>query len=215
MIDTFQHKGQRRKLVQLLQKKGITDVKVLAAIDAVPRHWFFVNTGIEHMAYVDQAFPILAGQTISQPFTVAVQSQLLEVKKRDKILEIGTGSGYQAAVLTEMGAKVFSIERQKELFDYTSRILPKLGFAVQCFLGDGYRGQKNYGPYDKIIITAAAPYIPDALKEQLKIGGYLVVPLGEGKSQKMLRLTKISDDEFKAEEFGNFAFVPMLKGVVK
>jgi len=215
MIDSFQHKGQRRKLVELLRKKGITDEAVLAAVSEVPRHWFFVNTGIDHMAYVDQAFPILAGQTISQPFTVAFQTQLLEVKRRERVLEIGTGSGYQAAVLCKMGAKVFSIERQKELYDQTSKLLPRLGFSVNCFLGDGYRGQKNYGPYDKIIITAAAPFIPEPLKEQLKVGGYFVIPLGEGKSQKMLRLKKVSETEFEAEEYGDFAFVPMLKGVVK
>lgn len=215
MIDSFQHIGQRRKLVEGLRKKGITDEAVLKAINEVPRHWFFINTGIDHMAYVDQAFPILAGQTISQPFTVAFQTQLLEIKRREKVLEIGTGSGYQAAILYQMGAKVFSIERQKELYDQTSKLLPRLGYNVHCFLGDGYRGQKNYGLYDKIIITAAAPFIPDALKEQLRVGGYLVVPLGEGKSQKMLRLIKKSEEEFEAEEYGNFAFVPMLKGIVK
>lgn len=210
--DSYLFKGQRHKLVETIKQKGITDTKVLEAIGSIPRHLFFGNTGMLNFAYLDQAFPIGAGQTISQPYTVAFQTQLLEIKKRDKVLEIGTGSGYQAAVLVALGAKVYSIERQRELYNKTGPLLNELGYNAQLFYGDGFKGLPNYGPFDKIIITAAAPVIPDDLLDQLKIGGFMVIPLGEGDAQKMLRITKIAEEEITKEEFGDFAFVPMLRG---
>lgn len=209
----FLYKGQRNKLITTLKEKGITEENILNAIDTVPRHIFFQNTGMLNFAYIDQAFPIGCGQTISQPYTVAIQTRLLNIQKRDKVLEIGTGSGYQAAILHILGAKVYSIERQKELFTKTKLLLQNLGYNIQVFLGDGYKGLPNYGPFDKILITAAAPNIPQALLEQLKVGGILVVPFGEGNTQKMLKITKISETEINQEEFGNFAFVPMLPGI--
>jgi len=213
MEDTFKHKGLRKKLVEEIRKKGITDERVLKAIDTVPRHWFFMSKGIEDYAYVDKAFPIKAGQTISQPYTVAFQSQLLNIKRGDKVLEIGTGSGYQAAILVELGAKVYTIERQKDLYIHTSQLLPLLGFHLQTFLGDGYKGLPNYGPFDKIIITAAPPEIPQALLSQLKIGGKLIAPVGDNDVQTMRELTRKSELEFEIEDHGAFSFVPMLKGI--
>ena len=213
MEDTFKHKGLRKKLVEEIRKKGITDERVLKAIDTVPRHWFFMSKGIEDYAYVDKAFPIKAGQTISQPYTVAFQSQLLNIKRGDKVLEIGTGSGYQAARLVELGAKVYTIERQKDLYIHTSQLLPLLGFHLQTFLGDGYKGLPNYGPFDKIIITAAPPEIPQALLSQLKIGGKLIAPVGDNDVQTMRELTRKSELEFEIEDHGAFSFVPMLKGI--
>jgi protein-L-isoaspartate(D-aspartate) O-methyltransferase len=208
--DTYRHKGLRKKLVESIAEKGITDQQVLDAMHKVPRHLFMDNAFV-NFAYQDKAFPIGASQTISQPYTVAFQSQLLEIKKGDKVLEIGTGSGYQACVLAEMGAKVFSIERHRSLHQSSKQLLEKLGYNIKLFFGDGYKGLPAYAPFDKIIITAAAPTIPTDLKEQLKKGGYLVIPLGEGDAQQMLRLTKITEKDFHQEQFGYFSFVPMLE----
>ena len=213
MSDTFEAKGKRKKLMMELRKKGISDEEVLRAIDTVPRDLFMDPAFLSH-AYVDKAFPISSGQTISQPYTVAVQTSLLKVKKRDKILEIGTGSGYQAAVLAEMGAKVFTIERYRELFVKAQRILTSIGYSADFFYGDGYEGKPLYGPYDGIIITAAAEEIPDVLLHQLKIGGRLVVPLGNSSSQVMTLVERTGSDAFERSGHGNFVFVPMLKGTV-
>jgi protein-L-isoaspartate(D-aspartate) O-methyltransferase len=208
--DTYRHKGLRNKLVETVKQKGIDDPRVLDAINSVPRHLFMDNAFV-NFAYKDQAFPIGADQTISQPFTVAFQSQLLEIKAGDKVLEIGTGSGYQASVLLEMKAKVFSIERHRSLHHKSKKLLADLGYYPKLFFGDGYKGLPAFAPFDKIIITAAAPYIPEELKEQLKVGGYMVIPLGEGESQQMQRLKKVSESEFESETFGDFSFVPMLQ----
>jgi protein-L-isoaspartate(D-aspartate) O-methyltransferase len=213
MEDTFEAKGKRKKLVAELRSKGISDEEVLRAIDTVPRHLFMDPAFLIH-AYVDKAFPITSGQTISQPYTVAVQSSLLRVKKRDKILEIGTGSGYQAAILAEMGAKVYTIERYRELFLKAQRILASLKYSADFFYGDGYEGKPQYGPFDGIIITAAAPEVPDALLHQLKTGGRLVVPLGNSDYQVMTVIERSGTDSFDRSEHGNFVFVPMLKGTV-
>jgi len=210
--DSFIHKGQRKQLVDYLAQKGIQDVNVLQAINNVPRHIFF-DKALESHAYEDKAFPIRAGQTISQPYTVAFQSELLQIKKGDKVLEIGTGSGYQASVLFKMGAKVFSIERQKELYFDTKTKLIKQGYAIDMFLGDGFKGLPNFAPFDKIIITAAAPYLPRTLLDQLKVGGKLVIPVGQGKTQKMHLITKVNEKDFEQESHGEFSFVPMLKGI--
>jgi protein-L-isoaspartate(D-aspartate) O-methyltransferase len=209
MKDTFKHKGLRRQLVELLIKKGINEAQVLTAIENIPRHLFMDDAFLSH-AYEDKAFPIGAGQTISQPYTVAFQTMLLKVKKGDKILEIGTGSGYQTAVLSELGAKVFTIERQKSLYDKTKKFLPELGYKANFFFGDGYKGLKTFAPFDKIIVTAGAPYIPEELTKQLKIGGIMVIPLGEG-IQKMTTLEKVSETETVIKEHGSFQFVPLLK----
>jgi protein-L-isoaspartate(D-aspartate) O-methyltransferase len=213
MEDTFEAKGKRKKLVAELRRKGISDEEVLRAIDTVPRHLFMDPAFLIH-AYVDKAFPITSGQTISQPYTVAVQSSLLRVKKRDKILEIGTGSGYQAAILAEMGAKVYTIERYRELFLKAQRILASLKYSADFFYGDGYEGKPQYGPFDGIIITAAVPEVPDALLHQLKTGGRLVVPLGNSDYQVMTVIERTGTDSFDRSEHGNFVFVPMLKGTV-
>lgn len=213
MKDSFLHKGQRKKLIEELQKKGISNTSVLNAIDAVPRHLFFLDKVMESYAYEDKAYPIGAGQTISQPYTVAIQTQLLELKPNEKVLEIGTGSGYQAAVLSKFGVRVFSIERQKDIYFRTKKLLQELHFFIETFLGDGYKGLPQFAPFDKIIITAAAPFIPRPLLEQLKIGGILVVPLGEGINQKMLKIIKISESEFEQTDHGNFSFVPMIEGI--
>ncbi|WP_016777918.1 protein-L-isoaspartate(D-aspartate) O-methyltransferase [Anaerophaga thermohalophila] len=214
LSDSFRHKGLRHRLVREIEKKGITDKNVLEAIGRVPRH-LFMDSSFVNMAYKDQAFPIGQGQTISQPYTVAVQTSLLDVKPGDRILEIGTGSGYQAAVLHEMGASVFSIERQKRLYQKTSRLLASIGYKdIRLFLGDGYEGLPAFAPFDKIIVTAAVDEVPSTLLMQLKIDGMLVVPLGE-RSQTMTRIKRLSDDDFEKETFGEFAFVPMLKGIAK
>ena len=211
--DNYRHKGMRRSLVEELKNKGISDENVLNAINAVPRHVFLDSSFLE-FAYQDKAFPIGSGQTISQPFTVAFQSSLLEIKKNMKVLEIGTGSGYQACVLAEMGAKVFSIERQRKLYTKTKAFLAEFPYRIKMFLGDGNKGLPTYGPFDRIIITAAAPEIPQTLVDQLKVGGMMVIPLCENEThQTMLRLTKQEDGSLKREEYGNFRFVPMLKGV--
>jgi len=208
--DTAKHQGLRNKLAKLLEEKGITDKNVLEAIKRIPRH-LFLNSSFEDFAYQDKAFPIAAGQTISQPFTVAFQTQLLQVKKDDKILEIGTGSGYQTAVLVAMGAKVYSVERQNELFKITSTLLPKMGIRPKHLsFGDGYKGLPNFAPFDSIIVTAGAPIIPKPLMAQLKIGGRLVIPLGEGE-QIMTMLIRKNETQFEKHEFGEFRFVPLLE----
>lgn len=212
MNDTYRHKGLRIRLVQEIVQKGIKDERVLNAIGTIPRHLFFESSFMQ-FAYQDKAFPISAGQTISQPYTVAFQTQLLNAKPGDKVLEVGTGSGYQAAVLYALGLKVFTIERQKELYEKTRVFLPKIGYRPMFFYGDGYLGLPKYGPFDHIIITAGAPYIPEELLTQLVVGGNMIIPVGED-TQKMIRITRVTDKEFEQEEFGNFAFVPMLKGVV-
>jgi len=209
--DSLQHKGLRKRLVETIVEKGITDQQVLAAIGKIPRHCF-MESGFEKFAYKDQAFPISAGQTISQPYTVAYQTQLLQIKPNSKILEVGTGSGYQAAVLLEMGAQVFTIERQRELYVKVQLLLPSLGYHPRFFFGDGYKGLPTYGPFDGIIVTAAAPYIPDDLKAQLKIGGRLVIPVGAGNHQIMTLIVRIDENKYEQKELGNFAFVPLLNG---
>lgn len=212
--DNYRHKGMRKQLVDLLRAKGIVDEKVLSAINEVPRHVFLDSSFVE-LAYQDQAFPIGSGQTISQPHTVAFQSQLLDIQPGMKVLEIGTGSGYQACVLASMGAKVFSIERQRNLYFKTKEILEELPFRIKTFLGDGFEGLSTYAPFDRIIITAGAPNIPQALVDQMKTGGIMVIPMdnSEGEGQKMLRLTKMEDGALRQEEFGDFKFVPMLKEI--
>ncbi len=210
MKDTNKHQGLRNQLAKVLEDKGITDKNVLEAIKKIPRH-LFLNSSFEDFAYQDKAFPIAAGQTISQPYTVAFQSQLLEVKKDQKILEIGTGSGYQTAVLCLLGAKVYSVERQNELFKTTSLLLPKLGIRPKHLsFGDGYKGLPNYAPFDSIIVTAGAPIIPQPLMAQLKIGGRLVIPLGENE-QVMTLLIRKNETQFEKHEFGDFKFVPLLE----
>ncbi len=210
--DTYRHKGLRMQLVKILREKNITDERVLAAIQNIPRH-FFMDSAFDKIAYEDRAFPIEADQTISQPYTVAYQTQLLEVKPLEKVLEIGTGSGYQAIVLGEMGANVFTIERQKKLFDVHRRFVLRDKYPrLKYFYGDGYEGLPTYAPFDKVIVTAAAPYIPPKLVQQLKTGGKMVIPVGEGHVQRMLRLTKQADGSTTEEIFENFSFVPMLEG---
>ncbi|MBP7507861.1 MAG: protein-L-isoaspartate(D-aspartate) O-methyltransferase [Prolixibacteraceae bacterium] len=209
--DSVLHQGMRKRLLEEIEKKGITDKLILEAIGKVPRH-LFMESGFLNFAYRDQAFPIGAGQTISQPFTVAYQTQLLKVSPNDKILEIGTGSGYQAAVLIELGARVFTIERQRELYLKVQQFLPSIGYNPRFFFGDGYKGLPSYGPFDGIVVTAAAPYIPDDLKTQLKIDGRLVIPVNSEHHQIMTVVTRISEREFDEKHYGNFSFVPMLKG---
>lgn len=208
MEDLPRHQGQRAKLMKELIRKGIRNEAVLTAMGKIPRH-LFINSSFEEYAYQDKPFPIASGQTISQPYTVAFQSTLLQVKKGDKILEIGTGSGYQAAVLTEMGAKVYSIERQKELFDHTRQLMQDLNYRFTMKFGDGYAGLPSYAPFDKIIVTAGAPKIPVALLDQLKIGGRMVIPVGKG-SQKMKLITKDENGKLLMKDYGDFRFVPML-----
>jgi protein-L-isoaspartate(D-aspartate) O-methyltransferase len=208
--NTEKHQGLRIKLAKQLELKGITDKKVLEAIRIIPRH-LFLDSSFEDFAYQDKAFPIGAGQTISQPYTVAYQTQLLQVKKDDKVLEIGTGSGYQTAVLVAMGAKVYSVERQNELFKTTSVLLSKLGIrAKHLSFGDGYKGLPNHAPFDGIIVTAGAPIIPKALMAQLKIGGRLVIPLGK-EEQIMTLLIRKNETQFEKHELGEFRFVPLLE----
>ena len=210
MTDSYRHKGLRKKLVDTISEKGIKDKKILEAIDKVPRH-YFMDSGFIEFAYRDQAFPIGAGQTISQPYTVAFQTELLQVKKHDKILEVGTGSGYQCAILLELGAKVYTIERQRELYLKSRALLTEMGYKPYFFYGDGYLGQPKFSPYDKIIITAGASEIPKELLKQLKIGGRMVVPVGGSSGQVMMTIDRIDEDEYKELEHGYFAFVPMLK----
>jgi protein-L-isoaspartate(D-aspartate) O-methyltransferase len=211
--DTPRHQGLRKRLVDGLKIKGIRNDEVLGAIGRVPRHLFMESSFI-NFAYKDQAFPIGAGQTISQPYTVAFQTQLLNIQKNEKILEVGTGSGYQVAVLLEMGAKVFTIERQRELYLKVQKFLPSIGYSPACFFGDGYKGLPNLAPFDKILVTAGAPSIPQDLKLQLKIGGSLIVPVGDNNRQEMYQITRVSEDDFTSKKHGGFVFVPMLKGTV-
>ena len=209
MQDTFKHQGLRRKLIEEIRQKGIEDENVLSSIGKSPRHLFMDNAFI-NFAYVDKAFPIGSGQTISQPFTVAKQTELLSIKPYDKVLEIGTGSGYQAAVLIAMEANVYTIERQQDLYKKTRDFLPKIGYKCHFFYGDGYKGLPKFAPFDKIIITCGAPDIPEELLEQLKVGGRMVAPIGRGDIQQMQLIQKISDTEHKITIHGNFSFVPML-----
>ncbi|MEO5675181.1 MAG: protein-L-isoaspartate(D-aspartate) O-methyltransferase [Chitinophagales bacterium] len=211
--DTTRHQGLRKRLAESLRGKGITDRNVLNAISRVPRHLFAFDSAFIQRAYEDNAFPIGEGQTISQPFTVAYQSQMMEVERGEKILEIGTGSGYQSAILADMGARVFTIERVKKLFENVKTVLDSLGYkSIKCFYGDGFEGLPTFAPFDKILVTAAAPMVPDKLLQQLKAGGTLVIPVGEGDLQVMKRYTKISTAEIKEEAFDAFRFVPMLRG---
>jgi protein-L-isoaspartate(D-aspartate) O-methyltransferase len=210
--DTYQHKGLRKKLIDLLREKGITDENVLTAMNNIPRH-YFLDSAFDKIAYEDRAFPIAADQTISQPYTVAYQTQLLQVKKNDKILEIGTGSIYQATVLAEMGAWVYTIERQKKLYDLQKNYYFRSKYPnIKFFYGDGFEGLSSYAPFDKIIITAAAPVVPPKLVDQLKPGGFMIIPLDHGDLQRMLRLTKQEDGSMSEEAFDMFSFVPMLTG---
>ena len=214
--DNFRHKGLRRQLVTSLRSTGLFDEAVLDAIDMVPRHAFLDSSFVE-MAYQDIAFPIGSKQTISQPSTVAMQTQLLRITKGLKVLEIGTGSGYQACVLAAMGAMVFSVERQRNLYFQTKDLLERMPFRVKTFLGDGYEGLPTFQPFDRVLITAAAPVVPQKLVDQLKVGGIMVVPLDDegGERQLMLRLTKQADGTLTREEFGDCRFVPMLEGTGK
>jgi protein-L-isoaspartate(D-aspartate) O-methyltransferase len=211
MEDTYLHKGLRKKLVDELVIKGIKDKRVLQAINTVPRH-LFMDSSFVHFAYKDQAFPIAANQTISQPYTVAFQTELLEIKNGDKILEVGTGSGYQAAILIEMGAQVFTIERHKVLNLASQSLLTELGYRPKFFYGDGFEGLPTFAPFDKIIITAATSEMPDLLLHQLKMGGRMVIPFGERNLQTMKLIVKTSENDFETTEHGSFIFVPMLKG---
>ncbi|MEM6643598.1 MAG: protein-L-isoaspartate(D-aspartate) O-methyltransferase [Bacteroidota bacterium] len=209
MQDTYKHRGLRKQLVKELAEKGISDAGVLSAIGRVPRHFFFERIFDSH-AYEDKAFPIAAGQTISQPYTVAYQSQQLGIKQGDKILEIGTGSGYQSCVLVELGAEVFTIEYQKELFRKAIRFLPSIGYHPHIYHGDGSLGMPKFAPYDGIIVTAGAPGIPRELIQQLKTGGKLVIPVGSPKEQKMNLITKLDEQRVEKSEFSTFSFVPLL-----
>ena len=210
--DTYRHKGLRRQLVDIVREKGITDERVLQALLHIPRH-FYMDSAFDKIAYEDRAFPIGEGQTISQPYTVAYQSQLLEIKPYEKILEIGTGSAYQASVLAEMGAQVYTIERQKKLFELNKQFMYLKKYpGLKFFYGDGYEGLPTYAPFDKVIVTAAAPFIPPKLVEQLKPGGRMVIPVGGKDVQRMLRLTRQADGTATEELFDNFSFVPMQPG---
>lgn len=211
MEDSYKHKGLRKQLALQVKEKGISDKLVLKAIETIPRHLFLDNAFVE-FAYQDKAFPIGEGQTISQPYTVAFQTELLDIKKGDKVLEVGTGSGYQTSVLLEMGAKVFTIERQKVLFDRTSSLLPKLGYLPKFFYGDGFKGLPAFAPFDKIIVTAGAPLVPPDLVSQLKSGGLMVIPVGgENDAYVMKRLTKENESNIQIVSFGDFRFVPLLE----
>ncbi len=212
LADSYRHKGLRKQLVETIRSKGITNERVLQAILEIPRH-YFIDSAFDKIAYEDRAFPIAEGQTISQPYTVAYQSQLLDVKQHEKVLEVGTGSGYQAVVLALMGAQVYTIERQKQIYDQNRKFLYLRNFpAVHYFYGDGYLGLPTYAPFDKIIVTAAAPAVPGKLVEQLKPGGKMVVPIGEGRVQQMFRILKDESGNIREEIFDDFSFVPMLQG---
>ena len=209
--DSFRHKGLRKKLIDSVRSKGIMNEDVLAAMGRVPRH-LFMDSSFVNFSYTDKAFPIAAGQTISQPYTVAFQTELLEVKKHLKVLEIGTGSGYQTAVLLELGARVYTIERQRQLFLDAQKTLGPLNYKPIFFYGDGYVGLPAYEPFDRILITAAAPEIPQLLLNQLAVGGILVVPEGDKFGQKMVRVVREQEDHFERSEHGHFSFVPLLRG---
>ncbi|MDR4988373.1 MAG: protein-L-isoaspartate(D-aspartate) O-methyltransferase [Bacteroidales bacterium] len=207
--DTYRHRGLRKRLVEEVRSKGIRDEAVLAAINDVPRH-FFLDSSFLEIAYQDKPFPIGSGQTISQPYTVAFQTELLKVEKNMKVLEIGTGSGYQACILEKLGVRVFSIERHRTLFQKTKQLLRDLNAHVKLFYGDGYKGLPAFAPFDRILITAAAPFVPEALIGQLRKGGMMVLPLGSGDTQVMTRITKLDENDYEEEKFGYFRFVPML-----
>lgn len=210
--DTFRHQGLRRQLIDLLHREGVTDERVLEAMYRVPRH-LFLEKAFEEWAYQNVAFPIGWEQTISQPQTVAIQTSLLDVQPGEKILEVGTGSGYQACVLHELGAKVYSIERHHALFEKTDKLLRELGYvAIRTFSGDGYAGLPRFEPFDKILVTAGANELPAQLASQLTIGGKIVIPIGDDTSQTMWRYIKMEDGTFHAASFGKFRFVPFLKG---
>ena len=211
MEDSFRHKGLRKKLIQQLRDKGIKNEEILEAMNNVPRH-LFMDSGFIHFSYQDKAFPIGAGQTISQPYTVAFQTQLLNPIKFEKVLEVGTGSGYQCAILMELKMIVFTIERQRELYLKAQDQLKKLGYNPRIFYGDGYAGLPTYGPFDKILVTAGAPSIPEKLLEQLKVGGRMVVPVGDKTKQVMTLIEKTGESNYSKSEHGTFLFVPMLKG---
>ena len=214
MQDSFRYKGMRKRLIEELREKGIINEEVLAALDAVPRH-FFLDSSFAEQAYSNMPFQIGSGQTISHPYTVAFQTQLLELKKGEKVLEIGTGSGFQTSILAELGGKVYSIERHKELHLKAKLILRKLKLNAQLSFGDGFKGLPNFAPFDKVIITCGAPFVPVELVQQLKIGGIMIIPVGEGETQQMQKITKISESETEIEELGVFSFVPMLEKKVK
>jgi protein-L-isoaspartate(D-aspartate) O-methyltransferase len=209
MEDTYKHKGLRKKLVEEIRAKGIADPKVLKAIGDIPRHFFMDNAFVE-FAYADKAFPIGAGQTISQPYTVAFQTQELHIQRGDKVLEIGTGSGYQTAVLLECGARVYTIERQKLLSDKVRTLLPQMGYRPNFFYGDGYKGLAAFAPFDKILVTCGATFIPEMLVDQLKPGGLMMIPVGQGDVQEMILLSKMPDGQIFTKQMGTFRFVPML-----
>lgn len=208
-VDNYREKGARKRLVTLLKERGIEDQDVLNAIGKVPRHFFFDET-FWNQAYKDIAFPIGEGQTISQPYTVAYQTQLLHIKKGDKVLEIGTGSGYQTCILLELGAKVFTIERQEKLFERTRFVLPKMGYQAEFFCGDGSKGIAEHAPYDKILVTAGAPFVPELLLKQLRVGGIMVIPVGDEQLQKMITVLRVSETDFERIELDTFRFVPLL-----
>jgi protein-L-isoaspartate(D-aspartate) O-methyltransferase len=208
-IDNYREQGARKILVDLVRKKGIEDEEVLKAIGKVPRHFFFDET-FWNQAYKDIAFPIGEGQTISQPYTVAYQTQLLHINKGDKVLEIGTGSGYQTCILMELGAKVYTIERQEKLFERTIHVLPHMGYMPEFILGDGSKGVPEYAPYNKIIVTAGAPTVPDELLKQLKIGGLLVIPVGNEDTQKMITILKVGENDYEKVVLDTFRFVPLV-----
>jgi protein-L-isoaspartate(D-aspartate) O-methyltransferase len=209
LVDSYREKGARKKLVELLRERGIADENVLRAIGKVPRHYFFDET-FWKQAYKDIAFPIGDGQTISQPYTVAYQTELLHIKTGDKVLEIGTGSGYQTCILVELGAQVYTIERQENLYNRTKQVLPHMGYMAEFFYGDGSKGIAQHAPYDKIIVTAGAPLVPEILLKQLKIGGILVIPVGDEKSQKMITVLRVSENDFERFVLDTFRFVPLV-----
>ena len=209
LVDSYREKGARKKLVELLREKGIADENVLKAIGKVPRHYFFDET-FWTQAYKDIAFPIGDGQTISQPYTVAYQTELLHIKPGDKVLEIGTGSGYQTCILLELGAQVYTIERQENLYNRTKQVLPHMGYIAEFFFGDGSKGISEPAPYDKIIVTAGAPLVPEILLKQLKIGGILVIPVGDEKSQKMITVLRVAENDFERFVLDTFRFVPLV-----
>jgi protein-L-isoaspartate(D-aspartate) O-methyltransferase len=210
MIDTYRHKGMRKELVETIRRKGIKDERILKAINNIPRHWFLDSSFLE-FAYEDRPFPIGSGQTISQPYTVAKQTELLKVEKNMKVLEIGTGSGYQACVLAELGAKVYTVERQKKLYQKTKKFLQQFPYRIKIFYDDGNKGLPAFAPFERILITAAASDIPQTLIDQLKPGGIIVAPVGTTDLQNMLRITKNADGTLKKEDFGYYRFVPMLR----
>lgn len=214
MQDSFKYKGMRKRLIKQLLEKGISDQKILDAFDVVPRH-FFLDNAFAEQAYSNMAFQIGSGQTISHPYTVAFQTQLLDIQRGDKILEVGSGSGFQTCILCELKAKVFSIERHKELHLKAKNILKQLHYNARLSFGDGYKGLPAHAPFDKMIITCGAPSIPESLIKQLKVGGMMIIPIGEGEEQLMKRLIKTSETEFEEEDFGVFKFVPMLENKVK